>query len=63
MNDEMNFTSYLSQLSRPEFAKCKIFQMEGEETALNILLFIQDNSKCRLSDQEESFILTDKHNF
>ena len=38
MNDEMNFTSYLSQLSRPEFAKCKIFQMEREKTALNTIL-------------------------
>ena len=34
MNDEMNFTLYLSKLSRPEFAKCKIFQMEREKKLL-----------------------------
>ena len=38
MNDEMNFTLYLSKLSRPEFAKCKIFQMERKKTALNTIL-------------------------
>ena len=47
MNDEMNFTLYLSKLSRPEFAKCKIFQMEREKTAFaNKRTFKQGDRSC-----------------
>ena len=31
MIDEMNFTLYLSKPSQPEFAECKIFQMERKK--------------------------------
>ena len=48
MNDEMNFTLYLIKLSRPEFAKCKIFQMEREKTAFaNKRTFKQDERFVR----------------
>ena len=49
MNDEMNFTLYLSKLSRPEFAKCKICQMEREKTACivtNKRTFKQGDRSC-----------------